>query len=220
MAVWCEEKANQMLEIILKGLFIGFLSSAPMGPVGMLCVQRTLNDGRRHGLVTGLGAAIGDMVIAFFAVVAALGMGFSTDFIQQHQSPLQVVGSIAVIVFGAFVFRKNPSRNLKKLDESVAVPFLKLFISSLLLTISNIATLLLYVALFARFSIIDDSGLFVNELMAVLFIGVGAICWWLLVTYFVDKLRSRFNPRGLKVFNRIVGTILMLVGVVGVITAI
>ena len=209
-----------MLEIILKGLFIGFLSSAPMGPVGMLCVQRTLNEGRKYGLITGLGATIGDMLIAFIAVIAALGMGFSTDFIQQHQSSLQAIGSIIVVVFGVFVFRKNPSRNLSKLKDVKLTPFWKIFVSSLLLTISNIGTLFLYIALFARFKVIDASKPFVNELVAILFIGGGAMCWWLIITYLVNKLRSRFNPRGLKVFNRIVGSILILVGVGGILAAI
>ncbi|GAB6120510.1 LysE family translocator [Dysgonomonas termitidis] len=206
-----------MVYIIIKGLFIGFLSSAPMGPVGMLCIQRTLNEGRKNGLITGIGAVVGDMLIALLAIVAALGLGFSTEFIQQHEGPLKVVGSIVLIVFGYIVFNKNPSKSLTKLKEK-SVSTWTVFISSLILTVSNIATLFLYIALFARFNVIDADKPFGYDLITILFIGIGAFLWWLLVTYFVNKLRSRFNPRGLQIFNRIIGLLLIGLGVAGIIT--
>jgi threonine/homoserine/homoserine lactone efflux protein len=206
-----------MVYIIIKGLFIGFLSSAPMGPVGMLCIQRTLNEGKKQGLITGLGAAVGDMLIALLAIIAALGLGFSTEFIQQHEGPLKIVGSIVLIAFGYVVFNKNPSKSLTKLKEN-AMSFWKVFASSLGLTVSNIATLFLYIALFARFNVIDADKPFGYDLLTISFIGVGAMLWWLLVTYFVNKLRSRFNPRGLQIFNKIIGVLLVGLGVAGIIT--
>ncbi|MDU1890038.1 MAG: LysE family transporter [Dysgonomonas sp.] len=206
-----------MISIIIKGLFIGFLSSAPMGPVGMLCIQRTLNEGKKNGLITGLGAVAGDMLIALLAIVAALGLGFSTEFIQRHEGPLKVVGSIVLIVFGYIVFNKNPSKNLTKLRENTISSW-KVFISSLILTISNIATLFLYIALFARFNVIDASKNFGYDLITIFFIGLGAFLWWLIVTYFVNKLRKRFNPRGLQIFNKIIGVLLIGLGVAGIIT--
>lgn len=206
-----------MVYIILKGLFIGFLSSAPMGPVGMLCIQRTLNEGRKNGLITGLGAVVGDMLIALLAIIAALGLGFSTEFIQQHEGPLKVIGSVVLIVFGYIIFNKNPSKSLTKLEENKMSTW-KVFMSSLFLTVSNIATLFLYVALFARFNVIDADKPFGYDLITILFIGIGASLWWLLVTYLVNKLRSRFNPRGLQIFNKIIGVLLIGLGVVGIIT--
>lgn len=206
-----------MIDIFIKGLFIGFLCSAPMGPVGMLCIQRTLNDGRKHGLLTGLGAVAGDMIIAFIAIIAALGMGFSTEFIQQHEGPLKIIGSLVLIAFGYVIFNKNPSKNLSRLKENLLSDW-KVFISSLGLTVSNIATLFLFIALFARFNVIDATKPFGYDLLSILFIGVGALLWWLLVTYVVNKLRGRFNPRGLKVFNRIIGVLLIFLGIAGIIT--
>lgn len=206
-----------MVYIILKGLFIGFLSSAPMGPVGMLCIQRTLNEGKKNGLITGLGAVAGDMLIALLAIIAALGLGFSTEFIQQHEGPLKVVGSIVLIVFGYVVYRQNPSKRLTKLKEK-SMSSWKVFISSLILTVSNIATLFLYIALFARFNVIDADKPFGYDLITILFIGIGAFLWWLLVTYFVNKLRTRFNPRGLQIFNKIIGVLLIGLGIAGIIT--
>lgn len=206
-----------MFYIIVKGLFIGFLSSAPMGPVGMLCIQRTLNEGKKNGLLTGIGAVAGDMIIALLAIVAALGLGFSTEFLQKHEGILKVLGSIVLIVFGYVVFNKNPSKNLAKLKENAMSPW-KVFISSLILTISNIATLFLYIALFARFNVIDAEKSFAFDLATILFIGIGAMLWWLLVTYIVNKLRKRFNPRALHLFNRIIGILLLGLGIAGIVT--
>jgi len=210
-------KGKLMEYIIIKGLFIGFLSSAPMGPVGMLCVQRTLNEGRKNGMVTGFGAVAGDMLIALLAIIAALGLGFSTEFIQRHEGPLKIVGSIILIVFGYIIYNQNPARNLTKLKEKSASLW-KVFVSSLILTISNIATLFLYIALFARFNVIDATKPFGYDLLTIVFIGIGAFLWWLLITYFVSKLRTRFNPRGLKIFNKIIGLLLIGLGIAGIIT--
>lgn len=206
-----------MLYIIIKGLFIGFLSSAPMGPVGMLCIQRTLNEGKKYGLITGVGAVVGDMLIALLAILAALGLGFNTEFIHRHEGPLKIIGSIVLIAFGYIVFNKNPSRNLTKLKES-AISWWRAFVSALFLTVSNVATLFLYIALFARFNVIDRTKHFGYDLITILFIGIGAMAWWLLVTYFVNKLRTRFNPRGLQIFNKIIGALLVILGVAGIIT--
>ena len=183
----------------------------------MLCIQRTLNEGKKQGLITGLGAAVGDMLIALLAIIAALGLGFSTEFIQQHEGPLKIVGSVVLIAFGYVVFNKNPSKSLTKLKEN-AMSFWKVFASSLGLTVSNIATLFLYIALFARFNVIDADKPFGYDLLTISFIGIGAMLWWLLVTYFVNKLRSRFNPRGLQIFNKIIGVLLVGLGVAGIIT--
>jgi threonine/homoserine/homoserine lactone efflux protein len=128
-----------------------------------------------------------------------------------------VLGSIVLIVFGYIVFKKNPSRNLTKLKER-PMSYSKVFVSSLILTLSNIATLFLYIALFARFNVIDADKPFGYDLITILFIGIGAMSWWLLVAYLVNKLRVRFNPRGLQIFNKIIGMLLIGLGIAGIIT--
>lgn len=207
------------MDIIIKSLFIGFLCSAPMGPVGMLCVQRTLNEGRSHGMYTGIGAVIGDIILAFIAIAAAYGVGLSTDTINQYGGPLQIVGSGILIVFGYIIFRRNPSKNLSKLKETKMSTW-KVLVSAFIITVSNIGTLFLFMALFARFSIINLDKSFSFSILIMLMVGIGALLWWILITYIVSKLRTRFNPRGLQVFNRIVGVVLVVVGIIGIFTAI
>lgn len=208
-----------MILILLKGLFIGLLSSAPMGPVGMLCIQRTLNDGRQHGLVTGLGAAVGDIIYALITAIGALGLSFIAEYLEKHQAPFQIGGSVILIIFGYVVFNQNPSKNITKLEKT-ELSFGKVFGTSLALTLSNVGMLFLYMALFARFNLIDPNEPFIVSLAIVPAIGVGALIWWVFITYVVNKLRNKFNPRGLKVFNKVIGSILMTIGIVGIITGI
>lgn len=92
-----------MLGLISKGIVIGVLVSAPMGPIGMLCIQRTLNKGRWHGFVTGLGAALSDVI---YAALTCLGMGVVVNFVEANQAPLQLIGSI-VLGISAIIF-SNP----------------------------------------------------------------------------------------------------------------
>ena len=96
-----------MLGLISKGIVIGVLVSAPMGPIGMLCIQRTLNKGRWHGFVTGLGAALSDVI---YAALTCLGMGVVVNFVEANQAPLQLIGSIVLGIFGYYIFQSNPVR--------------------------------------------------------------------------------------------------------------
>ncbi|MFR9166644.1 MAG: LysE family translocator [Dysgonomonas sp.] len=182
-----------------------------MGPIGVLCVQRTLNEGRKHGLFTGIGAAISDIL---FAIIAGLGIGYVIDFIETNQNPLLIFGSLILLVFGYFIFRSNPAKKLKK-QERKSEPVWKDFVSSFFLNMSNIGILFLYIALFARLDLIVPNQPFSYSIAGIAAIGAGAIFWWILISYIVDRLRDRFNLRGLVFFNRILGVILILLGVGG-----
>lgn len=204
----------RMLEIILKGLIIGIIVSAPMGPIGVLCVQRTLNRGRMHGFVTGLGAVASDLI---YAVVTGWGMNFVIDFVEAHRTTIQLCGSIFLFIFSYFVFRSNPLRRLNK-QSAKATPYWKDFVSSFFLTLSNVAIIFFYVALFARFNFISPEHPLVNEFIGIVCIGLGAVLWWFLISWVVHRLHDRFNPRGLKAFNILLGCTLVVIGIVGMIT--
>ena len=102
-----------ILDFIFKGIVIGIIASAPMGPVGILCIQRTLNKGRWYGFVTGIGAACSDIVYAMFT---GLGMSFVMDFVNNAQNKfyLQISGSLLLLVFGVYCFMSNPMKNMHK----------------------------------------------------------------------------------------------------------
>ena len=136
-----------MLGLVSKGFLIGVLVSAPMGPIGMLCIQRTLSKGRWHGFITGLGAALSDII---YAALTCLCMGMVVSFVEANQRPLQLLGSIVLALFGVYLFRSNPVRNLRKRKEK-KLSFTQDFITAFLFTFSNMLIVLLYIGLFARF---------------------------------------------------------------------
>ena len=200
-----------MLGLIIKGIIIGILVSAPMGPIGMLCIRRTLYKGRWHGFVTGLGAALSDVI---YAALTCLGMGVVVNFIEANQAPLQLTGSIVLGIFGFYIFRSNPTRSLQKKQEK-KLSFTQDFITAFLLTFSNVLIVFLYIGLFARFGfVLPDHSIWIS-LFGIIFIGVGAILWWFGITYLVAKLSKWFNVRGIWLLNRIVGIVIISLAVIG-----
>ncbi len=202
-----------MLEIVFKGILIGILVSAPMGPIGLLCIQRTLNKGRWHGFYTGIGAVFSDL---FYATLTGMSMGFVVSFIEKNQSVLQIGGSILLMAFGYYIFRSNPSKNLRKPDE-VSNTYTQDTLTSFFLTLSNPFIIFLFLGLFARFSFISPEETTLALILGLLGIALGATLWWFTITYLVGKLRSNFNLRGLWVLNRIVGIVIMIFALVGLV---
>lgn len=202
--------------MLWRGLAIGILVSAPMGPVGMLCIQRTLNKGRRAGLFTGLGAALSDL---FYCLLTGFGLSFIEEFLERNHDIIQLVGSAVLIGFGIYIFRQNPSKRLSKAPDS-ATDFKKDFISGFLFTFSNPLILFLIIGLFARFNFLMPEIQFYHYFVGFLFILAGAIGWWYLVTFFVNKVRAHFNLRSMWLINRIIGLIILGFALVGIVSSI
>lgn len=200
-----------ILSIIFKGIAIGILVSAPMGPIGVLCIQRTLNKGRWSGLFTGIGAALSDMM---YCILTGVGMSFVIEFIERNQSILQVVGSIVLLIYGIFLLKKNPAGSLKAPRPQKA-SYSKDFITGFLLTLSNPLILFLILSFFARFNFLSPDYQFYHYIIAFLFIFVGALLWWFIITFFVNKVRSHFNVRSMWIVNRIIGIIIVSMSVIG-----
>ncbi|MBJ2184514.1 MAG: LysE family transporter [Muribaculaceae bacterium] len=208
---------EQLLYILPRGFLIGVLISAPMGPIGMLVIQRTLSKGRWPGMFTGVGASVSDLL---YCLLTGFGISFITDMIDRHQLMLQIVGGIVLGAFGLYLFRKNPTRSLKAADgEAVrrsGGTYWGDLVSGFLLTVSNPLILFFIIGLFARFNfILPEFGVH-HYILAYLTILGGAMAWWYGVTYLVNKLRRRFNVRSLWLFNRIIAAILIGMAAVGV----
>ncbi len=201
-----------MISMLLKGLIIGIFVSAPVGPIGILCLQRTLNRGRAHGIATALGATLSDLL---YAVIAAFSMSFIIDFITLHQSILQLIGTIIVFLFGLYTYRNNPVRELSKMNNDKK-NYLQDFLTSFGLTITNPLVILLFIALFAKFHYITDDTTVWQSIAGIFFIMFGALFWWALLVNLVNVFRSRFNIRGLNIINKGTGIILMALAIVSI----
>lgn len=193
------------------GIIIGLFTSVPVGPLGVLTIQRTLNRGRWHGVVTGLGASTSDL---FYATIVGFGMGFITDFISEHQFWIQIIGSVIVILFGVQVFLKNPNDNLTSVKKARKSDYFSDYISAFGLCLSNPLIIFIFIGLFAQFNFFAAEQTWFARLVGLTSIMTGACLWWLSLTLIVSKLRSRFNIRGLKILNRTTGVVLVILGLV------
>lgn len=202
-----------ILDLLIKGFVIGIVVSAPMGPVGVLCVQRTLNKGRWYGFVTGLGAALSDIA---YALLTGYGMSFIFDFINTNIFYLQLLGSIMLLGFGYYTFRSNPMKSIRPISKNKGT-YLHNFITALLVTLSNPLIIFLFIGFFARFAFVLPGIPIVEQLSGYLGILLGAIAWWFSITYFINKVRNKFNVRGIWMINRIIGAVVIIVAVAGVI---
>lgn len=202
--------------MIWRGIAIGIFISAPMGPVGILCIQRTLDRGRRTGLYTGIGASISDM---FYCLLTGFGLSFIENFIERNHNIIQLIGSAVLVGFAIYLFRKNPASALRRPDqarESVR----KNILGGFLFTFSNPLILFLIIGLFARFNFMIPDMRWYHYIVGYAAIGAGALMWWWVVTWFVDKVRAHFNVRSMWLINRIIGIIIAIFAVVGIVTGI
>jgi threonine/homoserine/homoserine lactone efflux protein len=199
------------LDLLLKGFVVGVVVSAPLGPVGVLCIQRTLNKGRWYGFVKGLGAALSDIC---YALITGYGMSFMDEFLTRNQILLQIVGSVMLFVFGVYTFRSNPVQSIRPVSTTPGT-YLHNFVTAFFVTLSNPLIIFLFIGLFARVSFVMPGSPLGFQLVGYWAIIAGAVAWWLLLTYFVNKVRTQFNLRGIWVLNRVIGVIVMIMSVGG-----
>ena len=195
-----------IVSIVFKGMMIGIIASAPMGPVGVLCLQRTLNKGRWYGFVTGCGAAL----------ITGYGMSFVFDYVSNNVFYLQLFGSILLLIFGIHTFRSNPVKALRA-PSGKKGSYMHNFLTAFLVTLSNPLIILLFIGLFARFSFVGEGMLVSETVTGYVAIVAGALLWWFLLSTGVSKVRTQFNLRGIWIINRTIGVIVIIVAVVGLI---
>ncbi len=187
-----------------------------MGPIGILCVQRTLNKGRHSGFFTGVGAAASDL---FYCLLTGLGISLVTDFIADHVNILQIVGSIILIVYALYMIVHNPVSQIKEnIDQRD--DYLRDTVTGFLFTLSNPLIMFLIIPLFARFGFPLPEYKWYHVIMGYAFIVVGALLWWAVITFFVDKVRTHFNIRSMWLINHIIGIIILLLSVYGLVTGV
>lgn len=205
-----------ILYMLWRGLAIGVIISAPMGPVGILCVQRTLEKGRYTGFFTGIGAALSDL---FYCLLTGFGLSFIEEFLKANQNAIQIIGSVVLVVFGIYLFRSNPARTLKKPDAARST-HRRDILQGFLFTFSNPLIIFLIIGLFARFNFLLPEISLPHYITGFVFIFLGAVLWWWIVSFFIDKVRSHFNLRSMWLINKIIGCVIMVFAFVGIVTAI
>ena len=206
-----------MIEIFIKGILIGVLVSAPMGPVGTLCIRRTFYKGRWHGFMTGLGATLSDIC---YGILTALGMGFVVNFVEANQAPLQLMGSVVLGLFGYYIYQSNPAKMLQKpsAHPKRKRTYTQDFFTAFLLTFSNVLIVLLCIGRCARFGFILPEHPVSIVAMGMLGIAVGAIGWWFTITSLFAKLGTMINVRRIGLLNRLIGIVVLCLAAIGIVS--
>lgn len=191
------------IHYLFKGLLIGFSIAAPVGPIGVLCIRRTLADGRISGFLSGLGAATAD---AFYGCVAAFGVAFITNFLISQQAWIRLIGGAFLCFLGIKTLLAKPS------ETSAAIKHKGLpgtYFSTFLLTLTNPMTILSFAAIFAGLGLSDTVGDYGSAGMLVFGVFCGSAAWWLLLSGIVGFLREKFNRTAMQWVNRISGLIIL-----------
>ena len=200
-----------IVNLVFKGIMIGIIASAPMGPVGVLCVQRTLNKGRWYGFVTGIGASVSDII---YALITGLGMSFVMDFVNNAQTKflLQLTGSIILLIFGIISYRANPTKNMHMSSKQKGTLWHN-GLTAFLVTFSNPLIIFLFMGCFAQFAFVVPNHP-LEMCLGYMSIVFGALWWWYGLTWLIDKVRTIFDTSGIIIINKVIGSIVIIFSVI------
>ncbi|MEW6579095.1 MAG: LysE family transporter [Chloroflexota bacterium] len=190
----------------LRGLVIGFSIAAPVGPIGVLCIRRTLAGGRLHGLASGLGAATAD---ASYGAVAGFGLTAVSGVLVEQQVWLRLIGGLFLCALGIRTILARPASEAASASRN---GLLGAYVSTFALTLTNPLTILSFVAIFAGLGIAETGADYGAALTLVAGVFVGSAAWWLLLSGGVSLLRERFTPRRMRWVNRLSGAVLIAFG--------
>lgn len=182
-----------------------------MGPVGVLCVQRTLNKGRWYGFITGIGAAVSDMI---YAAITGYGMSYVMDVLSNQQTKmyLQIVGSVMLLLFGLYTYRSDPTKKIHNSGNGKGTLWHN-GVTAFLVTFSNPLIIFLFLACYAQFAFVMPNHPF-EMFVGFLSIVFGALLWWYGLTWLIDKIRGKFDANGIKIINQFIGSVVVLCSII------
>jgi len=192
--------------LFFKSLLLGLSIAAPVGPIGLLCINRTLNYGRLAGFLSGLGAATADMIYAAFA---AFGFGLAVRRIVEQQTWTEIIGALFLIYIGVKIFMSKPA---SQAANASGKNLINMFVSTWLLTMANPVTILSFTAMFAGLGFVEQTGSLSASFTLVSGVFLGSALWWLLLSGGVYIFKTKLMPY-LGAVNKISGLLIVLLGV-------
>lgn len=177
---------------LIHGIVIGLAIAAPVGPIGVLCIRRTITNGRVAGFISGLGAASADAV---YGCIAAFGLTIVSSFLIEQQLWLHLIGSTFLLFLSFRIFVSQPSTKPALADGK---GLLSNFLSTFFLTITNPMTIISFVAIFTGLGLIDTSQSYLNAIHLVLGVFIGSVLWWFILSTASNLLFKRLGIKKLE----------------------
>ena len=193
---------------ILKGFAVGMCASAPIGPIAILVVQKSLSKGHKAGFVSGLGASVVD---TFYAFIAIFALAFAQSFIEEHKNMILIVGGAVLIAVGFSMAFSNPFRKLKADGESSVSP--KDFGQAVALGISNPMAIFVMFTLFAFFGLANDAPHTWSVTPIILAVSAGSVTYWFLISWLLSRFHGNFRMRTILWISRITGALIVIIGI-------
>lgn len=192
------------LEFLIKGLVIGFSIAVPVGPIGVLCIQRSLLNGKASGMATGLGAATADAIYGF---IAGFGLTIVSNFLVEQKFWPQVIGAAFLIYLGVKTFREKPATKVKmdKSNDSLLFDY----ISTVGLTLTNPTTILSFIGVFAGLGLANTNGDYLSATILVIGVFLGSAVWWFILSTSVGLLGKKLDQNLLSYANKLSGLIIL-----------
>jgi threonine/homoserine/homoserine lactone efflux protein len=190
------------MDLFIKGLLLGFAIAVPVGPIGVLCIRKSIQFGRLSGFFTGLGAAAAD---TFYGALAIFGLSLISNFLVSFQQIFQLIGGLILAYMGIKIYRSKQPEGKQKVTH---ITLLKDFLTTFILTLTNPMTILTFVMIFAGFGITSNNR--IQGSFFILGVFLGSALWWLILSEGIAFFRKKFTPRSIIWINR--GAGLMLLG--------
>jgi threonine/homoserine/homoserine lactone efflux protein len=192
--------------VFLKGLIIGFAMAIPIGPIGIMCIRKTLAEGHSRGLMIGLGGATAD---SLYGIIAAFGLTFVSDLISKEYLWLHLVGGGILLILGIRTFRARRRDPILPFDNK---GLLGSYVSAFILALTNPVTIVAFIAVFAAFGLGRQLTM-ISACVLVLGVFAGSLLWFLTLGFVATFFRKKLNRGGLKLVNKIAGVLIVLSGV-------
>lgn len=198
------------INLLWKGIVTGMAVSIPLGPLGILCIQRTVNRNWKSGIFSGIGIATAD---SLYAVIAGFSLSIIIDFIRQYELYFKLVGLFVLVLLGIYIFRSNPTHQIQAYKRRGS-SHLQDFFTTFLVTLSNPLSVFVFIAIFTSNSIVLQ---FSKPLEALLTIGgifTGCVIWWLFLTGLANRFRHKFTINSLYWLYRVIGLGIIVIALV------
>lgn len=199
------------LIFFIKGLIIGFSVAAPVGPIGILCIRRTLQFGRWSGFFSGLGAALADTL---YGIIAAFGLTLISNVLVAYKSALHIGGGLFLIYLG---FKTCFASAIEPSNRVTHKTLISDFVSTFFLTLTNPLTILSYLAIFAGFGLSEIEADFCTAGLLVMGVFLGSAIWWFILSEGVTFFRKKMSQKVMKWVNRCAGALIVLFGLTALI---
>ncbi len=190
-----------------EGFMIGLAVSIPLGPLGMLCIKRTVNKNWKSGFISGLGIAASD---AIYAVIAGFSLTIIIDFIKSFEIYFKILGASMVIFLGLYIFFSNPAKEIQKFKQK-GTSYVQDFLTAFLLTITNPLSVFVFIAIFTSYSLVLQPSHPIEALLIVGGIFTGGAAWWFLITGLAFLFRHKLTIDTLWWANKIIGLSVILI---------